>query len=99
MAIVLEGEKNNNTDWGFILGILFVIGIIGSAVVYLFFVSPETVQQFTTPEQQQLSEFSKTKFNPGEVLGSPSFQNLKTVAPMIVPAGSDIGKVNPFLNN
>lgn len=96
MAIVLEGEKKN-VDWGFILGILFIVGIVGSAVVYLFFVSPETVQQLTTPEQQRLSEFSKANFNPEAILSSPSFQNLKTAAPAIISAPGDIGKVNPFL--
>lgn len=98
MAIVLEGEKKN-IDWGFILGTLFIVGIIGSAIVYLFFVSPETVQQLTTPQQQRLSEFSKTKFNPQEILGNPLFQNLKTAAPAIVSSEGEVGKTNPFLNN
>lgn len=96
MAIVLEGEKKS-TDWGFILGILFIIGIIGSAIVYLFFVSPDTVQQLTTPEQQRLTEFSKVKFSPSSILSSPAFQNLKTSAPTIAPAPGDVGKANPFL--
>lgn len=96
MAIVLEGEKKN-IDWGFILGILFIIGIIGSAIVYLFFVSPETVQTLTTPDQKKLTEFSKTKFNPGEILNSDSFQNLKTAAPAITSAEGDVGKTNLFL--
>lgn len=96
MAIVLEGEKNN-VDWGFILGILFIVGIVGSAVVYLFFVSPETVQQLTTPDQQRLNEFSKANFNPETILSSSAFQNLKTTAPAITSATEDIGKTNPFL--
>lgn len=96
MAIVLEGEQKK-TDWGFILGILFVIGIIGSTIVYLFFVSPETVQLLTTAPEQQLSEFSKSKFKPEEILNTPAFQGLKTVAPMPVPTEGSIGKMNPFL--
>jgi hypothetical protein len=97
MAIVLEGEKKS-VDWGFILGILFIVGIVGSAVVYLFFVSPETVQQLTTPEQQRLSEFSKVNFNPEGILTSQSFQNLKTAAPAITSAAGDVGKANLFLS-
>lgn len=97
MAIVIEGEKKG-VDWGFILGILFIVGIIGAAVIYLFFVNPETVQLLTTsPDQQRLSEFSKSKLRPEEVLNSTAFQALKTVAPMTVPEESEVGKVNPFL--
>ena len=96
MAIVLEGEKKN-IDWGFVLGIIFIVGIVGSAVVYLFFVSPETVQNLTTPEQQRLTEFSKTKFNASAILTSSSFQSLKTSVPMVTPGEGDVGKANPFL--
>lgn len=96
MAIVLEGEKKN-IDWGFILGVIFIVGIVGSAIVYLFFVSPETVQQLTTPEQQRLTEFSKATFSPNTILSSPAFQSLNTVAPTVTPAPGDVGKANPFL--
>lgn len=96
MAIVLEGEKKN-IDWGFLLGTIVVVGIVGAAVVYLFFVSPETVQQLTTPEQKTLNEFSKTKFKPEEILNSAAFQSLRTMAPLPTPAAGEIGKINPFL--
>lgn len=96
MAIVLE-EEQKKIDWGFMLGILFIVGIIGSAIVYLFFVSPETVQLLTTKPEQQLNEFSKTKFDPQEILNKSAFQSLRTVAPMTVPVEGNIGKVNPFL--
>ena len=95
MAIVLEKEKKN-IDWNFILGVMAVVGIVGSAVVYLFFVSPETVQQLTTPEQKTLNEFSKIDFQPEEILNSSAFQNLRTLAPMAAPGDSEVGKVNPF---
>lgn len=97
MAIVLEEEKKN-IDWGFLLGILVIVGIIGFAIVYLFFVSPETVQTLTTtPDQQRLAEFSKTKFKPEDILNSSSFQSLRTVVPLATPSEGEIGKVNPFL--
>ncbi|AKM78195.1 MAG: hypothetical protein UX49_C0001G0037 [Candidatus Wolfebacteria bacterium GW2011_GWC2_46_275] len=97
MAIVIEGEKKS-VDWGFILGILSIVGIIGVAIVYLFFVNPETVQQLTTtPDQQRLSEFSKTKLRPEEILNSAEFQSLRTTATIPVPSEGEIGKVNPLL--
>lgn len=95
MAIVLEGERKK-IDWGFIFGIAVVVGIIGSAIVYLFFVSPETVQQLTTPEQKTVDEFSKIDFRPEEILGGSGFQNLRTLAPMVTPLELEIGKANPF---
>ncbi|OGM93216.1 hypothetical protein A2333_03110 [Candidatus Wolfebacteria bacterium RIFOXYB2_FULL_49_7] len=95
MAIVLEKEKKN-IDWGFILGLMAVVGIIGSAIIYLFFVNPEAVQQLTTPEQKTLSEFSRVKFQPEAILNSPAFQSLRTQAPMNVPSELEIGKANPF---
>ncbi|OGM94244.1 hypothetical protein A2524_01055 [Candidatus Wolfebacteria bacterium RIFOXYD12_FULL_48_21] len=96
MAIVLEKEQKS-FDWNFILGIMAVVGIVGAAVVYLFFVSPETVQQLTTPEQKTLSEFSQVRFRPEEILNSAAFQSLRTLAPMTVPSGAEVGKLNPFL--
>lgn len=97
MAIVIEGEKKS-VDWGFILGILCIVSIVGVAVVYLFFVSPETVQQLTTtPDQQQLDEFSRSTLKPETVLGSPEYQALRTTAPTPVPEAGEVGKVNPFL--
>lgn len=96
MAIILEREKKN-IDWSFLLGIVAVVGIVGIAVIYLFFVNPETVQQLTTPEQKTLDEFSKINFRPEEILNSAAFQNLRTIAPMPVPADGDVGKANPFL--
>lgn len=97
MAIVIEGEKKS-IDWGFILGILCIVSIVGVAVVYLFFVSPETVQQLTvTPDEQRLEEFSKTTLSPESVLSSPEFQALRTMAPTPIPEVGEIGKVNPFL--
>lgn len=95
MAIVLEKEKKN-IDWNFIFGVMAVVGIVGSAVGYLFFVNPETVQQLTTPEQKTLNEFSQIRFQPEEILNSAAFQNLRTLAPMVAPAEGDIGKTNPF---
>ena len=96
MAIVLEGEKKN-IDWSFALGTVVVVGIVGASIIYLFFVSPETVQQLTTPEQRTLSEFSKTSFKPEEILNSAAFQDLRTVAPLTSPTEEEVGKVNPFL--
>lgn len=95
MAIVLEKEKKN-IDWSFILGVMVVVGIIGFAIVYLFFVNPETVQQLTTPEQKTLSEFSKVRFQPEEILNSSAFQSLRTMAPMTAPTEMEVGKTNPF---
>lgn len=97
MAIVIEGEKKS-IDWGFILGILCIVGIIGVAIVYLFFVNPETVQQFTaTADQQRLAEFSKSKLKPEEILNSSGFQSLRTSATMPVPGEGEIGKANLFV--
>lgn len=97
MAIVLEEEKKS-IDWGFLLGIVSVIGIVGTAVIYLFFVNPEKVQLLTTnPDQQRLSEFSKSNLKPDEVLSGEAFQGLRTIVPMVPPAETDIGKTNPFL--
>lgn len=95
MAIVLENEKKN-IDWSFILGIMAVVGIVGSAIVYLFFVNPEAVQQLTTPEQKTIDEFSKLRFRPEEILNSAAFQGLRTVVPMVAPSDAEIGKLNPF---
>lgn len=98
MAIVIEGEKKG-IDWGFILGIFCIVGIIGVAVVYLFFVNPDAVQQLTTtPDQQRLAEFSKSKLRPEEVLNSAEFQALRTTATVPTPSEAEIGKVNPFLS-
>lgn len=96
MAIVLENEKKK-IDWNFILSLMAVAGIIGSAIVYLFFVNPETVQQLTTPEQKTIDEFSKLRFRPEEILNSTAFQGLRTVVPMIAPSEAEIGKLNPFV--
>lgn len=98
MAIVIEGEKKG-VDWGFILGIFCIVGIIGVAIVYLFFVNPETVQQLTTTaDQQRLTEFSKSDLRPEEILNSSNFQALRTTATMPVPSEGEIGKVNLFLS-
>lgn len=96
MAIVLEEEKKS-VDWGFMLGIVLILGIVGTAVVYLFFISPETTQQLLTPDQQTLSEFSKAKFNPDAVFNSPGYQALRQgpAIPQITP--DQVGKSNPFV--
>ena len=96
MAITFE-EENKKINWPMILGILVIIALIGMAIIYLFFISPQKAEILVSPKLQNISEVSKINLNFEQLTNSEAFKNLKSIIIFNVPSPENIGKTNPFL--
>ncbi|PIR44365.1 hypothetical protein COV23_00220 [Candidatus Wolfebacteria bacterium CG10_big_fil_rev_8_21_14_0_10_31_9] len=98
MAILVEEEKKR-INWVGIIGVFIIVVLVGTAIIYLFFVNPEKIDVFISPKLQSLSDFSQIEFNPEELVDNPVFKNLKSYTQFNVPQpGSPlIGKSNPLM--
>jgi len=96
MAITFE-EENKKINWPMILGILVIIALIGMAIIYLFFISPQKAEVLVSPKLQNISEVSKINLNFDQLTNSEAFKNLKSIIIFNVPSAENIGKANPFL--
>jgi|LNFM01.2.fsa_nt_gb hypothetical protein len=94
MAIVVESGQKKGGITKIIIW-LMLLGVVLFGVYYLFFKRPDVIPNLVAPASfQQASELSGVKLDPGAVVQSPAFQDLRPQAPeMPVPAA---GRENPF---
>lgn len=97
MAIIVEEEKKK-FNWVLIFTTLIILVAIGSAVFYLFFINPEQVEIFISPELRSLSDFEKINFKPNDLLENTKFKSLRNYIEFALPSQGAIGKTNPFSN-
>jgi len=94
MAILMEEEKRK-INW-FILAVIFaIVVILGSAIYYIFFISPSTIEIIIPSRLKLLQETEQLKFDPNEVLNNDALKNLKLQVVPIVPESAL--NPNPFL--
>jgi len=96
MAITFE-EENKKVNWPMVVGLVFIFALIATAIIYLFFISPERVEVLVSPKLQNISEVSKVNLNFDQLTGSEAFKNLKSIIIFNTPSPENIGKANPFL--
>jgi hypothetical protein len=98
MAIVIEEEKSrvNLVNLG---GWVVVLGVLGAAVYYLFFVAPEFVIVSPPADFQTITPIAQVSLHPEDVLNSASFQSLKSPSFALPdPHGPNaVGRGNPFI--
>ena len=89
MAIVIEQEKKNEGGFfGFVVFIV-VVAIIGFAIYYLFFVSPELISTAVPVRLKSIDELQKMDFRPSDLISGDFFQSLKQIqASQRPPAGN-----------
>lgn len=93
MAIIVEEEKKG-TSWITILSIVVVLLIVFLGGYYLFFKKPELIEVVVPEPLQVLGRLSQAKFEPQEVVDSPTFKALRDYAtPLTLPAA---GRADPF---
>ena len=93
MAIIIEQEKSK-TNWFALLLMLFILGVAGILIYYLFFVSPATLEKAINPSLQSVKDLSQAELNPEEVFNRTDFKSLNQhVGPIQLGQG---GKLNPF---
>lgn len=95
MAIQLEDDKKG-INWVAVFTVLIILSAVGSAIFYIFFINPEQVEVFISPELRSLSDFEKISFKPNDLLSNASFQSLKSHVNFSLPSQEMIGKANPF---
>ena len=93
MAIVVEQEKKK-ANWITILSVTVFLAVIFFGGYYLFFKQPELIDVVAPAELERLRVISSVRFDPREVVDSPTFQGLRDFAGA-VPAPRT-GKANPF---
>lgn len=94
MAILMEEEKIK-IDWFILAIIIAIIVILGSAIYYIFFINPSTIEVIIPSRLKLLQETEQlTKFNPDEVLNNSALKNEPQVKPIIPEPASN---PNPFL--
>ena len=99
MAILIE-EKRNKINFPRLIGWLVVIGILGAAIYYLFFVAPPSLVIIVPSEElRNIAPISQTTLHPEDVLNSPGFQALKPPTfSLPSPQGpAAVGRTNPFV--
>jgi hypothetical protein len=94
MAIVVEEERNSGGGVVNILIWLVLLGIVGSAIYYVFIVNPQIVEMAMPAGFQNTQQLSKT-IKPESVISGSNFQNLKKYVE--VPEPGSVGRTNPFL--
>lgn len=93
MAILMEEEKRK-INW-FTLAIVFaIVVILGSAIYYIFFISPSTIEIIVPSRLKLLQETEQLKFDPNEVLNNDALKNLKSQIIPVVPEPAL--NTNPF---
>jgi hypothetical protein len=93
MAIVIEQEKKK-VNWITILSLAVFLFAIFFGGYYLFFKQPELIDVVAPAELERLRAISEVRFDPRDVVDSPSFQALRDFSgtlPALRP-----GKANPF---
>ncbi len=95
MAIAVEEEKKR-INWVFIFSILIILFAIGATVFYLFFINPEQVEVFISPQLKSLTQFEQINFTPNDLLNNANFKALKSYVEFVLPSKESIGKSNPF---
>ena len=98
MAIVVEEEKSR-VNIVSLLGWLSVIAVIGVAIYYIFFVTPESVIIPPPAGFQNITPIAQVTLHPEDVLNSPSFVSLQSPSfPLPTPQGpAGVGRSDPFL--
>jgi hypothetical protein len=97
MAIVVEEERQRGVSSGVVSVLiwLLILGIIASAVYYIFFAEPELIT-ITAPEGFTATEMtSRADIDPQAVLGDPRFTGLHDYVTQ--PPPGSFGRTNPFL--
>ncbi|MEK7566240.1 MAG: hypothetical protein AAB494_01030 [Patescibacteria group bacterium] len=96
MAITFEEEKKR-INWPMIISVIFILALIATSIIYLFFISPEKTEVLVSPKLQNISEVSKIALNFDQLTNSEAFKNLKEIVIFNIPSPENIGKANPFL--
>lgn len=95
MAIVVE-EERKRINWVFIFSVLIILFALGATVFYIFFINPEQVEVFISPQLKSLTQFEKINFTPNDLLNNSKFKELKNYIEFVLPSKESIGKSNPF---
>ncbi len=94
MAILMEEEKRK-INWFTLAIVVAVVVILGSAIYYIFFVSPSTIEVIIPSRLKLLQETEQLKFDPNEILNNDALKNLKSQVVPVIPEPA--GNSNPFL--
>ncbi len=94
MAIVIEEEKRE-INWFTAVSIIFIIGLVGAAAYYLFFISPPSIDVVFPLRIQSLSRLAEIEFDPQKVFAHPIYETLRqNIPPLTVTPIT--GRSNPF---
>jgi len=96
MAITFEEEKKR-INWPMIITVVFILALIATAIIYLFFISPEKIEVLILPKLQNISEVNKIALSFDQLTNSEAFKNLKEIVTFNLPSPENVGKANPFL--
>ena len=98
MAIIVE-EEGNKSNAVSLLGWVIILGIIGAAVYYIFFVSPGASVITPPAGFEDITPIASVQFDPTAVIGSQSFQSLKQYITEPTSTGpTAVGRPDPFLS-
>lgn len=94
MAIVIKEEKSR-INWFTIIVSIFLAAFIGTAIYYLFFISPPLIETVIPIRVQSLSELAQIEFNPQKIFSHPVYGTLKLFVPSLIVSTST--RTNPFI--
>ena len=94
----MDGIHTNTTRtawlrWG---GVLVILAILAAASYFLFFAVPPRIETVLPRALQSVAEISKISLDPGAILGSDAFRNLKSYDG--IPNVGRVGRANPFVD-
>jgi hypothetical protein len=94
MAILVEEEKKP-VNWIGMLTTIFIVVAVFVLAYFLFFKTPQIIDQVTPKNLADINKISKINFDPNAVINSPTFNALKNEVPVFTPRETP-GKQNPF---
>src|SRR5689334_6014013 len=98
MAIIVSEERNSGASLIRLVGWLGVLAIIGAAIYYIFFVTPDVVVIPPSGNLQNIAPIASITIHPEDVINSAAFQSLQESIPAPSPSGPvSVGRSNPFM--
>ena len=94
MAIILE-ENKKQVSWLFVISIILAFILVGLAVYYVFFKTPELFDKIILPKELEATKkFRNANVDISGIINDPVFKSLHTYVSDPLPGR--IGRINPF---
>lgn len=95
MAIIVE-EVKPPKNWGMIISVIILIGLLFAGVYFLFFKKPVLIEMVIPSPAKTTQQLSQMKFDILSLQNNELFKSLRQYSSL--PTAGELGRANPFLS-